>query len=436
MPRPIPIKPRTMRSRAVLSAVPRGPVQRNGNFDASRPGIENPRLAPDSPRQIDSQPRPRPLVLVVDDQTVQRMILREALESDGYRVIEAANGSDGLGLYERMRPDIVLLDVRMPGMDGFDVCTALRQLPGGRDVPILMVTVLGDQQSIDRAFDAGATDFITKPIVWSMLGARLRYMLKASEAFQKLARSEAVLTEEINARTRALDLANRKLALANEELEAYAISVSHDLRAPLRVVDGYVHLLLEAPGLTADDSNRDALHRIRAAVLRMNELIDDLLELSRVGSRELTRQDLDLTALAHEVFASLMPARADRRGSFLVHPRIRCSADSGLVRILLENLVSNAIKFSSRTTDPQIEIGIVDSGAGIEYFVRDNGAGFEPHHASRLFAPFQRLHTQDEFEGTGIGLAIVSRIVARHGGTVRAEAQLGAGATFYFTLCQ
>src|SRR5262249_13834315 len=158
-------------------------------------------------------------------------------------VLEAGDGQQALDCFDQFHPDIILLDVNMPVMDGFQVCSALRVRPGGAQVPILMLTVLGDHDSIDQAFEAGATDFMTKPVVWPLLGRRVHYMLRASAAFQDLARSEADLAQRVKERTASLDEANRSLETANRELEAFTYSVSHDLRAPLRTIDGYIRLI-------------------------------------------------------------------------------------------------------------------------------------------------------------------------------------------------
>ena len=173
----------------------------------------------------------KPLVLMVEDERTQRIILRAALERDGFEVEEAVDGLDALRVFDRLRPDIVLMDVRMPGMDGFAACAALRRRPDAERLPILMLTILNDIESINRAYEAGATDFITKPIAWPVLGHRLRYMLRACKAFNDLATNECKLMEHIAARTAEFNA-------ANAELEAISYSVSHDMLAPLREVCG------------------------------------------------------------------------------------------------------------------------------------------------------------------------------------------------------
>lgn len=376
----------------------------------------------------------QPIVLLIDDERTQRIVLREALEREGFAVEEADSGLTGLEVFDRVRPDIVLLDVRMPGMDGFSTCTELRRRPSGDRIPIVMLTVLNDATSIDHAYEVGATDFITRPVAWSILGRRLRYMLRASEAFKELAKSEADLVRRIAERTAALDESNRRLEAANRELEAFTYSVSHDLRAPLRAIDGFTEMLAKNLGAGLDPASADRLDRIRAASGRMTRLIDDLLKLAGVARHEICKGDVDLSAMASEVAEALAIADPDRKMQVVVERGIRANADPSLLRIALENLLCNAWKFTSRTPQPRIEIGKLEASGNPVYFVRDNGAGFNQQFAERLFTPFQRLHTQAEFEGTGIGLSIVSRIIARHEGRIWAESQEGQGATFFFSL--
>ncbi len=222
-----------------------------------------------------------------------------------------------------------------------------------------------------------------------------------------------------------------QLQAANSELESFSYSVSHDLRAPLRSVDGFSLALLED---FADDLKPEAkahLERVRAAAARMGRLIDDLLKLSRIGRRELTPQELDLSELSREVIAQLRESEPEREVEVTVATGLRVVADVALLRIALENLIENAWKFTQKTASARIEIGALEEGGG--FYVRDNGVGFDMACSDKLFGPFQRLHSVAEFEGTGIGLATVQRIVRRHGGRVWAEAVVGSGATFYAT---
>lgn len=235
-----------------------------------------------------------------------------------------------------------------------------------------------------------------------------------------------------------LEDANRELEGANRELEAFSYSVSHDLRAPLRTIDGFSRILIEDYGDKLDDDGEDYLERVRGASQHMGNLIDDLLDLSRVARKPLRRETVNLSALAEDVIQRLRASEPDRNVEVVIEKGMMAQGDANLLTVTLENLLGNAWKFTSKKPDARIEFGANrQPGAGFlapVYCVRDNGAGFEAAYAQRLFGAFQRLHGTEEFEGTGIGLATVQRIVHRHGGRVWAEGEVGEGAAFYFTL--
>jgi len=225
-----------------------------------------------------------------------------------------------------------------------------------------------------------------------------------------------------------------ELTAVNKELEAFSFSVSHDLRAPLRSIDGFSEALLEDYATKLDATGHDYLQRIRAAAQKMGQLIDALLDLSRVTRRELLKDTVDLSALAQDALKDLQHGEAEREVACTIQPGIRAKGDKQLLRIVMANLLGNAWKYTSKNSQAQIEFGTkVENGETI-YFVRDNGAGFDMTYATKLFGAFQRMHHDDEFPGTGVGLATVSRIINKHGGRIWAESAPGKGATFYFTL--
>ena len=244
--------------------------------------------------------------------------------------------------------------------------------------------------------------------------------------------------KQAESRIRALneDLERRlaELSAVNQELEAFSYSVSHDLRAPLRAIDGFSQALIEDYGERLDESAQDYLRRVRAATKRMAELIDDLLDLSRVTRREMQRERIDLSALATAVMAQLRRSDSARQVDVSIAPGLVAQGDPHLLRLVLENLLGNAWKFTSTTPDAHIELGATAGDGRPVYFVRDNGVGFDMAYGDKLFGAFQRLHAASEFPGTGIGLATVQRIIHRHGGRVWGEGAVGGGAAFYFTL--
>ena len=226
----------------------------------------------------------------------------------------------------------------------------------------------------------------------------------------------------------------RELAISNQELEAFSYSVSHDLRAPLRTIDGFSLALQEDFAEQLSDEGRDYINRVRAGVQRMGTLIDALLQLSRVTRSELNAEPVDLSQLITLVFNELLAADPDRDITLAAQPDVHVSGDARLLRIALENLLGNAFKFTAKTPAARIEFGTIQEADHTVYFIRDNGAGFDMQYVDRLFTAFQRLHGDRDFKGSGIGLATVSRIIRRHHGNIRAEGQIGKGASFYFTL--
>ena len=232
----------------------------------------------------------------------------------------------------------------------------------------------------------------------------------------------------------AADRAAAELRLTNKELEAFSYAVAHDLRAPLRAIDGFCQALVEDHGETLDESARGYLDRVRRNVQWMADMIDGLLRLSRLTRSSLDLTDVDLSALAEETAATLQAAEPDRRIELVIEPGISARADAKLLRVLVGDLLENAWKFTTPHEEARIEFGVAERGDRRVFFVRDDGVGFDSRYADKLFGPFQRLHRTEEFPGSGIGLATADRIVRRHGGEIWGESELGRGATFSFTL--
>ncbi len=264
---------------------------------------------------------------------------------------------------------------------------------------------------------------------------------RISDQDRELRRHATDLEQRVEARTHELSESNEtlrrnaaELLAANQELDAFAYSVSHDLRAPLRSIDGFSHVLLEDYGAQLDDGGRDALRRVRAASQRMAALIDDLLKLARVTRVEMRTEVVDLSAMAGDIVADLQRTDAVRQVEFAIAPGLKARADPPLLRVVLENLLRNSWKYTAKQPRPRVEFGSTDANGTRTFMVRDNGAGFDMKYMDKLFGVFQRLHSTTEFEGTGVGLATVRRIITRHGGQIWAEAAVDQGATFFFTL--
>jgi two-component system NtrC family sensor kinase len=389
-------------------------------------------------------------ILAVDDSETYLQAVASQLREEGYRVVLGRSGAEALELLEVETVDCILLDRIMPGLSGEETCRLIRATPKLRDIPLIILTARDDRAAMIEGINAGADDYIPKASDWDVLKARLRAQLRRKQfedenrrireelLRNELAAAEARAAHDL-AETRAALLAdlekkNAELAAANAELEAFSYSVSHDLRAPLRAVDGFSVALVEDFGDRLEGQAREYVDEIRAATRRMGELIDDLLELSRLTRAHMARTEVDLTVLAHGVISRLRAADPNRNVDVVIADGLIAKGDARLLRVALENLLGNAWKFTSKREAGRIEVGSVPVEDGRAFFVRDNGAGFDPDYAGKMFGAFQRLHSSQDFEGTGIGLAIVHRIVRRHGGRIWAEGAVDRGATFFFTL--
>ncbi|MBL9037259.1 MAG: response regulator [Archangium sp.] len=358
-----------------------------------------------------------PRVLVVDDVEANVIALEALLGQLPCQVDRAMSGNDALRCLLKHDYAMMLLDVQMPEMDGYEVATFARANPQTSEVPIIFVTAMHEtMENALRGYGAGAVDFLFKPVNPVVLRSKVHVFLELYVGRRRLA-------EEITAHQAML-----------ADLEAFNASVSHDLRAPLRPLEGFSRALLEDYGDKLDADATRYLERIEAAAKRMGLLIEDLLRLAHLGRGAVQRAPCDLAPIAAAVVAEQQALEPGRQVELVCPAELKVDGDGPLLRIVLENLLRNAWKFTRHAADARLEVGTKEVDGRTAYFVRDNGAGFDSAFAHRLFQPFQRLHTAAEFEGTGIGLAIVGRIIRRHGGKVWAESQPGHGATFFFTL--
>jgi two-component system, NtrC family, sensor kinase len=380
-------------------------------------------------------------VLAVDDSPTFLNEIAEVLRGEGYDVVPARSGEEALELLAVQPVDCILLDLMMPGIGGQETCRRIKASPLMRDVPLIILTSVEDRDSMIHGLTLGADDFIRKSSDFEVLKARVRAQLrrKQFESEHRLVREELLRRELTAAEARAArELAEARATMVeelerkNRELEAFSYSVSHDLQAPLRSIDGYSQLLMENCAERLEDEEKHYLQQMRSAAHRMSGLIDDLLELAQAGSAELKREVVDLSAMAGEILEQLRAAGAGHEVACSIAPNLRIDADARLIRIVLDNILGNAWKYTSRAKHASIAVGCEMRRNRIAFFVRDNGAGFDMGYAENLFRPFQRLHLASEFPGSGIGLATVKRIVDRHGGEIWAESEIGQGSSFYF----
>jgi len=397
-------------------------------------------------------------VLVAEDSATQAEQLKHLLEEQGYAVSVASDGKQALDAALRRRPTLVVSDIVMPEMDGYAFCKALKADPGLRDVPVILLTSLSSIQDIAAGLECGADNFIRKPYEPRNLLSRIDYILSNLELRKSrrtqlgleiwLAGKKHFITSE---REQILDLLvssyeeavrvneelkqrEKELEAANRELESFSYTVSHDLRSPLRAIDGFSQMLEQDHGGALDGEGRRLLRTIRERALRMGELIDDLLELSRLGRKPLATAEIDMTALAGEALRELQASAATTPAKCVIDPLPPALGDPSLMRQVWINLLSNALKYSGRREQPVVNVSGRAEGTENVYQVRDNGTGFDMRYYDKLFGVFQRLHDTAEFPGTGVGLAIVQRVVARHGGRVWAQGKVNEGASFSFAL--
>jgi two-component system, NtrC family, sensor kinase len=382
-------------------------------------------------------------ILAVDDSPTYLETLGDVLRGDGYEPVLARSGEEALELLAIQSVDCILLDLLMPGIGGEETCRRIKANPATRDTPVVMLTALEDAAAMIRGLGAGADDYISKASDAQVLKARVIAQLrrKQFEDENRRIRDELLRKEIEAAEARAArELAETRARLLedveqkNRELEAFSYSVSHDLRAPLRRIDGFAKVILEGYAERLDPHGQDILKRLQGAAHRMGELIDDLLQLSLVGRADVRCERVNLSHLADLVVAELRAANAGRRVTVSIEDDVMAEGDPRLLRVVLDNLLGNAWKFTRQSDDATISFGLTRKDDNPMYFVEDNGAGFDMQHAHKLFAPFQRLHAARDFPGTGIGLATVRRIIERHGGRIAAEGRTGHGARFSWTL--
>src|SRR5579871_6348140 len=382
-------------------------------------------------------------ILLVDDQPENLLSAEAVLESLGQQIVKAESGREALRY---------LLDNMMPEMDGFETAALIRQRERSRHTPIIFLTALGRGEAhIRMGYDLGAVDYMVKPFVPEILRTKVGVFVELNRKSVLLRQQSELLErrnqelqhaierswkaeEEVKALNGHLEQQLAELAEVNRELEAFSFTVSHDLRGPLSRIAGFSRALLEFHGGQLDETGRTYLERIDRSSKKMCELVEDLLKFSRITRVEMAEGKLNLSEIVESLASELALRESGRQVEFMVGKGIEAWGDKGLLRMALQNLIENAWKYTRKRERACIEFGKTEDHGEPTYYMRDNGAGFDMTDVGRLFNPFQRLHKESDFEGTGIGLATVERIIRRHGGRIWAQAEVDRGATFFFTL--
>ena len=372
-----------------------------------------------------------PTILLVDDRRENLLAYRGILADMGAHLLEASSGEEALRCLLMQEVALILLDVQMPGMDGFEAATLIRQNPRFESTPILFVTA-GDKTEAKQAegYAAGAVDFLFKPLVPGILRSKVRVFLELHRKNEQL-RVQAV---EARAAARQLAAQAKELERSNEELEQYAYVISHDLQQPVRVVVSFLDLLAQRCQGELDEEADRYIHFTVDAARRMTEQLDGLLAHARVRrGAEAPKEAVDCGEVLRGVCENLQLMIAENDAAVEVGEMPTVQGYPNLLAQLFQNLLQNAIKFRSEEP-PRVVVTARREGSDWRFEVQDNGIGIDPQFADRIFQIFQRLHTREEFEGTGMGLAISRKIAEAHGGTIGVEAEPGSGARFHFTI--
>ena len=404
-------------------------------------------------------------ILAVEDSLVQAKKLQHFFDEHKINAFLFSNATEAYAHAAVNPPILIISDIVMPGMDGYEFCSKIKSNPALRDIPVILLTSLSDPLDIVKGLQAGADNFITKPYEEQYLLSRIHYLL-ANRDMRRSGVGDMVIEimfqgtkYQINSDKKQilnlllsvyeaaihrnnelietkiqLETLNTNLISANEELDAFARTVSHDLRSPLGGITGFAELLLEDYREKLNEEAITQLTWILKSAHKMSNLITDLLNYSRAGRASLEPVNVNLTELLQEMVADLKQ-RFNSPGTIVtIEEGMHVNADLSLMQIAMDNLLGNAFKYSSKKEHPLISVGSTELYGRNMFYVKDNGAGFDSAKADKLFNPFVRLHSGKEFQGTGVGLSTVKRIIERHGGDIWAESKPDQGAVFYFTI--
>ncbi len=367
-------------------------------------------------------------ILLVDDREDGLLALEAVLDSPEYNLVKVSSGKEALTTLIRHDFAVILLDVQMPVMDGFETAHLIRRYSPYREVPIIFITAINkDAHHIARGYESGAIDYLFKPIDPDILQFKVKIFVELFQARRSLKKMNEELEERVRERT-------AKLVQINKELEQFAYVASHDLQEPLRKIIIFGEHLMEDLGENLNETDKDYLSRMCKASIRMKTVIEELLVFSKISSKEMTFEKIDLKEVLLEILSDLEIKIKQENAKIEIRDLPAITANKSQIRHLFQNLILNAIKFSKKEEKPSIVISSESNGDFVDISVRDNGIGFEEKYVDRIFKLFQRLHGKHEYEGSGIGLSICQKIVDQHGGRITAHSKPDEGSVFIVTL--
>ncbi len=387
-------------------------------------------------------------ILLVDDREENLLALETILEGEKYQFVKARSGREALKvLLEDQDFYLIIMDVVMPGMDGFETAELIYSREKLQHIPIIFLTAMDIEENIYKGYKSGAVDYIRKPFVREILRAKVNAFVDLTVKNKKLLAQDEKLrsiNKSLEQEIQERKISEEKVRLLNKDLEqkleelqsldSFAYSVSHDLMSPVNNINGLTSLLLKRYGGDMKEDMLKIINLISDSTQKMSELIKSLLLFSRQANAELITEALEMNRIVNGVIEEISTYKCLDNFDIRVGELPTVNGDGKMLKQVWVNFISNAIKYSQKKPKPVIEIGAHNEDGSFVFFVKDNGAGFDMKNYDKLFGVFQRLHSAKDFEGTGVGLSIVKRIIERHGGKVWAESTPGEGATFYFSV--
>lgn len=350
----------------------------------------------------------QPEILLVEDTPEHIEAVLAVLQKNNFKIRVAKKWNTALKLLSRHQPDLILLDIFMPEMDGFELCKTIKENPAYSSVPIIFLTARDDEESIRKGFELGAQDYVIKPFHTSELLARVITHIKLKQQTESLKK-------------------------ANFELDSFCYTIAHDLKSPLLSINKLIEYLVADYGVELDSDGQELVSIIQEKSLEVMAIIDHLLDFSKMSEMTMRHETIQLGGLFQDVYNELLKLQGPRRVELKLDSLPGVTGDPVMMRMLVSNILSNALKYTRTRETAVIEVTCSEGESEYVFTVRDNGVGFDMRYADRIFGVFQRLHSQNEFEGSGVGLAICQKILKRHNGRAWITGEVDKGATFYFS---